>query len=134
MLSAGTSLAQGSGAPGTVTGPPLGLPIHPSRTYDCRMCSYCGSPMPSDRSPGFGETCPTCSKDLHACVNCRFYKPGARWDCVETVEEPIPDKESRNCCDFFQTNPALHVATPGRESARAAAEKARSDLDRLFGG
>jgi hypothetical protein len=90
--------------------------------------------MPSDRSPGFGETCEACSKDLHACVNCRFYKPGARWDCAETVEAPIPDKESRNYCDFFQTNPAFFVSTKGRESARSAAEKARGDLDRLFGG
>ena len=98
------------------------------------MCSYCGSPLPPDRPIGFGETCESCSRNLHACANCRFYKPGARWDCAETVEGPIPDKESRNFCDFFQANPALFVATKGRESARAAAAKARGDLDRLFGG
>jgi hypothetical protein len=98
------------------------------------MCSYCGSPIPSDRTLGFGEACEVCSKDLHACVNCRFYKPGARWDCAETIESPIPDKESRNFCDFFQTNPVYFAQTKGRESARRAADKARSDLDRLFGG
>jgi hypothetical protein len=110
------------------------LAYRSSRTYDVPMCSYCGSPMPSDRPIGFGETCESCAKDLHACANCRFYKPGARWDCAETVEAPVPDKESRNFCDYFQTNPAFFSATKGRESARQAAEKARSDLDRLFGG
>ena len=91
--------------------------------------------MPSDRPPGFGEICETCAKDLHACLNCRFYKPGARWDCAETVEEPIPDKESRNFCDYYQTNPAFFSPTKGRQSARSAAEKAfqiasRSDATR----
>jgi hypothetical protein len=90
--------------------------------------------MPSGRPIGFGEACEGCAKDLHACSNCRFYKPGARWDCAETIEAPIPDKESRNFCDYFQANPAYFVQTKGRESARSAAEKARSDLDRLFGG
>ena len=90
--------------------------------------------MPADRSPGFGEVCELCGKDLHACLNCRFHKLGARWDCAETVDQSVPDKEHRNFCDWFQTNAALLVATKGRESARSAAEKARDDLDRLFGG
>jgi hypothetical protein len=90
--------------------------------------------MPGDRSPGFNEACPDCGKDLHACLNCRFYKAGARYDCAETVEALVADKERRNFCDFFQTNPALHVAGAGRESARSASEKARGELDRLFGG
>jgi hypothetical protein len=90
--------------------------------------------MPQDRSPGFNEACASCGKDLHACLNCRFYKLGARWDCAETVDQPVSDKERRNYCDFFQTNPSLYIATAGRSDARSAAEKARGDLDRLFGG
>ncbi len=87
-----------------------------------------------DRKPGFNEACGSCGKDLHACANCRFYKPGARWDCAETIDAPIADKERRNYCEWFQTSPALFAATEGRASARSAAEKARGDLDRLFGG
>ena len=90
--------------------------------------------MPADRSPGFNEACEGCGKDLHTCLNCRFYKPGARWDCAETIDEPMPDKERRNRCDWLQTNPAFFEATSGRGDARSAADKARSDLDRLFGG
>jgi hypothetical protein len=90
--------------------------------------------MPADRSPGFGEACEGCGKDLHACLNCRFYKAGARWDCAETIDAPVPDKERRNFCESFQTNPAYHAPTSGRPSAQTAAQKARGELDRLFGG
>jgi hypothetical protein len=90
--------------------------------------------MPQDRSPGFGETCEGCGRDLHACLNCRFYKPGAHWDCAETVEQAVPDKEKRNFCDYYQTNPAYLSASAGRKDAQDASKKARSDLDRLFGG
>ena len=90
--------------------------------------------MPLDRSPGFNETCESCGKDLHSCRNCRFYKQGLRWDCAETIEQPVSDKEARNYCDYFQTSPALFARTKGRADAISAAEKARGDLDRLFGG
>lgn len=98
------------------------------------MCSYCGSPIPSDRKPGFNEVCDSCGKDLHSCVNCRFYRPGARWDCTESsVQEPITDKDSRNYCDWFETRPELLSASAGHGAARSAAEKARKDLGKLFG-
>lgn len=90
--------------------------------------------MPQGRSPGFNETCESCGKDLHACLNCRFYKPGAHWDCSETVDQAVVDKEARNYCDYFQTNPAFFAAGAGRKGAQDAAQKARGDLDRLFGG
>jgi hypothetical protein len=98
------------------------------------MCSYCGSAIFGDRKPGFNEACEGCGKDLHACLNCRFYRQGARWDCAETIQEPVSDKEHRNRCDWYETNPALLVAGPGRIVARNASEKAKRDLDKLFGG
>jgi hypothetical protein len=90
--------------------------------------------MPSDRKPGFNETCEACGRDLHACVNCRFYSPGLHWDCAETIGEAVADKEMRNRCDWFETSPRLKAATEGRPSDRSASDKARRDLDKLFGG
>lgn len=98
------------------------------------MCSQCGSPISRDRKPGFSETCEACGSDLHACLNCRFYKPGARYDCAETIEGPIPDKAKRNLCDWYETDPRYFTAGPGRPAELAAAAKARKDLDALFGG
>jgi hypothetical protein len=90
--------------------------------------------MPSDRKPGFNETCEACGRDLHACLNCRFYKPGAHWDCLETISEPVSTKDGRNRCDWYETAPALKLASVGRSNERAASEKAKRDLDSLFGG
>ena len=90
--------------------------------------------MSSDGPPGFNETCESCGKDLHACLNCRFSKPGARWDCAESIGAPVADKDRRNYCDGFQTRKELLAATEGRKAERSAADKARSDLDKLFGG
>lgn len=101
--------------------------------YNGAMCSYCGSPMPVDRKPGFNETCESCGRDLHACVNCRFCKPGLHWDCAETIEEPVSDKEKRNRCGWYETAPALKTAGAGKPGAQLASQKARKDLDSLFG-
>jgi hypothetical protein len=90
--------------------------------------------MPSDRKPGFNETCESCKRDLHACVNCRFYAKGLHWDCSETIQELVSDKTARNRCDWYETSPRLLVAGAGRPEERAASEKARRDLDKLFGG
>lgn len=84
--------------------------------------------------PGFGETCIQCGRDLHSCGNCRFYRKGARWDCAETIDAPVPDKDRRNLCEWFQTDPARFEAGSGNRTARDSAQKARSDFDRLFGG
>ena len=89
--------------------------------------------MPTGK-PGFNETCVSCSRDLHACRNCRFFKVGARWDCLETIEGPVVDKEMRNRCDWYETSPALFEAGAGDTRGASAAEKAQRNLDRLFGG
>jgi len=67
-------------------------------------------------------------------MNCRFYKPGARFDCAETIEEPVVDKSARNRCDWYETNPIFFSAGTGRVKEKTAAEKAKRDLDSLFGG
>jgi hypothetical protein len=89
--------------------------------------------MPYDRKPGFNEVCEACGKDLHACSNCRFFKTGARWDCAETIDQRIDDKARRNYCEWYETSPALIAASGGKSKELSAAERARSDLDRLFG-
>jgi hypothetical protein len=46
----------------------------------------------------------------------------------------VEDKARRNYCEWFEANPALRQAGSGDERARSAAEKARGELDKLFGG
>ncbi len=63
------------------------------------MCYFCGNVT---KPPVYRHsTCPDCGKDLKICMNCKFYEPGAHWDCRETISEPVTDKERANFCDYF---------------------------------
>jgi len=124
---------RGSGAQAERAPAPFSLRREALAPYYGAMCSYCGAALPRDRKPGFNEVCEGCGRDLHACVNCRFYLPGARADCAESSAEAVGDKERRNKCEWFEADPALLQPTAGRGKERSAAEKARLDLDKLFG-
>lgn len=64
---------------------------------------------------------------------CSFYLPGAHWDCRETVDAQVPDKEKRNFCEWFSPDPRYRTAGAGRPEARSAADSAKSAFDSLFG-
>jgi hypothetical protein len=89
-------------------------------------CWHCGQP--------FGETdlsrelrCPGCAKPVHACRNCRFYRPGRNNDCLEPVADHVADKVAANFCDYFQP----HEAAYGGETAESA-DKLRAAAEDLF--
>lgn len=73
--------------------------------------------------------CPLCTADLHCCKACKFYSPGSHFECKETVDECIADKEKANFCDFYRINPDVK---PGSDSSKADA--ARNAFNALFGG
>jgi hypothetical protein len=73
-------------------------------------------------SIGYSTLCPTCSKSLHSCVNCRFYSPGIYHDCLEGVEEYIEDKMEANYCDSFMLGEDSKEEAKRKEQAKARAE------------
>jgi len=91
------------------------------------MCSFCGSPLP-EGTIGFRDLCVTCSKELHICTHCLFYKPGVFRDCTETVPETVKDKERMNFCEYFKPDPSK--VTGGK--ARDASDSARNSFNNLF--
>ncbi len=91
-------------------------------------CHYCGADVGNPREIFRNSTCSGCGKDLKICLNCRFYAPGAHWDCNETVEELVADKERANFCSYF-----AFADKPSRGRAPNAADNARNRLDKLFG-
>jgi hypothetical protein len=72
--------------------------------------------------------CPSCGRDLHACVQCRHYDRYAHNQCREPQAEWVTDRERRNFCDYYALNPAggKGAGVPDREKA------ARSKLDSFF--
>ncbi|MFP4267361.1 MAG: hypothetical protein ACLFQW_05110 [Spirochaetaceae bacterium] len=62
-------------------------------------CFNCGAEI---HKPVYRTTiCPSCGKDAKVCKNCRFYSPGAHWDCHETIPEQVREKDRANFCDYF---------------------------------
>lgn len=74
--------------------------------------------------------CPLCHADLHVCKGCRHYSSGSHYDCKETVDELVTDKEKSNFCDFFQVNTSLAA---GNNSSTSKADDAKKAFAALFG-
>jgi hypothetical protein len=94
-----------------------------------KVCHFCGHILDQPLRVYRSSLCPGCSQELKICYNCRFYSPGAHWDCAESIREPVRDKDRSNFCDFFQF----------RESSEASDENSRpasggqKAFDKLFG-
>lgn len=118
--------AKGPGARGLFPFSELG---YPARMF---ACHFCGAPVDDPRAVYRDSTCPSCRRDLKVCMNCRHYSPGAHWDCAETIDEQVTDKERRTFCTSFSFRAGAPAA--GQAARRtAAAGEARKKLDALFG-
>jgi len=93
------------------------------------QCWKCGAPLTDVPLPlGRYAECLACRAELHVCRMCRFYDPRVANACREPVAEPVQDKERGNFCGYFEA-----VAGAYRPADTAAAEKARDELEALFG-
>lgn len=66
------------------------------------ICYKCSKEIPDTISRT--TECPHCKADLHVCKACKFYSPGSHYDCKETVDDIVTDKERANFCDYFKYN------------------------------
>jgi len=102
-------------------------------------CYACGASLDELGRVYRSTLCPSCGKEVHACLNCRFYEPGAHWDCRETISEPVRDKDRANFCDFFMLasggarNPGSSKPGGKPTGAPDRSESARTNFDNLFG-
>lgn len=96
------------------------------------MCYHCGSAVEAGRLIGFGETCPDCKKDMHVCRMCVFFSPKAHWECLETIEAAVLDKDRRNFCDWFRLNPRFHNQISPDAVSIKKEKDAKSAFDALF--
>lgn len=102
--------------------------------YSTFMCWYCGNAIEAPEPIGRSNRCADCGKDLRACKNCRFFRPGARGDCAETIDAAVADKERANFCDWFSLDPRFRIASEGDQQTINRSNAARSSFDALFGG
>lgn len=92
-------------------------------------CHACGAAFEARARIGFRDACERCDAELHACLNCRFYEPGASNDCREEQAERVVDKNRGNRCEWFQAGgPGSHEDRQEKGTETGAREK----LEALF--
>lgn len=89
------------------------------------LCPSCRTELSLSQKPGFRDDCPRCGADLHCCLACSFYDPGAYNDCRETQASRVVDKERANFCEYFQ------MGGPGASQAPVM-DDAKKKLEALF--
>lgn len=84
----------------------LGFGSRPSPRIETRYtevtrCSNCSTIVETTLNVGFNEQCKKCSADLHSCKNCRYFDPGARFECQKPIEMRVAKKSDGNMCLQF---------------------------------
>lgn len=93
------------------------------------ICWKCGASLASLSLPLRRlDECPQCRAELHVCKLCVDYEPRVAKHCREPTAEEVRDKEHANFCDHFKPR-----AGAWKAADLAAADAARSELERLFG-
>lgn len=96
------------------------------------MCWKCKINTVDVNSISRSTECPVCHSDLHCCKNCSFYEVGSHYDCHETIDELVKDKEKANFCDFFKAK-VYGSSSANSNSASDKAQDARDAFSKLFG-
>ena len=89
----------------------------------CRNCAHILT-LPI----GLAAACPNCRADLHACVQCNFFDPGARFQCMQPLTAPVTPKDAANTCPLFEPPMRLERQT----SSGVPDNSAKKAFDDLF--
>ena len=100
------------------------------------MCWKCGAEQDFSQSVYRSSTCALCGADLHSCRGCAFYAPGSHFDCHETVDELVADKERANFCEHFKAgkNSKWKCLQGQNGGAAGSQDQNAAAVNALFGG
>jgi hypothetical protein len=88
-------------------------------------CARCGHIEGAD--VGATSTCGKCGVDLHACIQCDAFDPGATFECRQTIRVRVSPKDRRNDCSLFAARVQVE-----RETGSTPPTSARKAFDDLF--
>lgn len=66
-----------------------------------KRCYHCKTVIEMEKVTRRDE-CPKCGRDLHVCLNCRFYDEKKAYSCMEVKADPPIEKDRANFCDYFE--------------------------------
>jgi len=89
-------------------------------------CARCAAEL-SNADVG-NARCGKCGTEIHTCMQCAFFAPGARLQCLQPrIAARIAAKDARNDCMFWKPR-----TTVERETTSAAPRSGRQAFDDLF--
>jgi hypothetical protein len=71
--------------------------------------------------------CSRCGVDLHSCVQCVSFDPGAPLECTERIPVRVAPKDVKNACTLFAPRTTIE-----RETGSSRPASARQAFDDLF--
>jgi hypothetical protein len=87
-------------------------------------CSRCHAEI---NGPYAAVSCSKCGADVHACSQCVYFDPGARFQCMQQISERIAKKDERNLCTSWEPRKTIERATHSVPTTSA-----RQAFDDLF--
>ncbi len=87
-------------------------------------CAFCNKVLDINEAVIRSDTCPNCGRDLHCCIQCKFFDPSSYNECKEVSAERVVDKGKANFCEYFLFKGERKV----RSNKQAKAKKALEDL------
>jgi hypothetical protein len=95
------------------------------------MCWKCKTNIEKPEIITRSSDCPVCGASLRCCKNCIYFDVGSHYDCHETVDELVKDKEAANFCDYFKAKIIFSSDTNTSQADKIS--KARDAFAALFG-
>jgi hypothetical protein len=97
---------------------------------DGLLCWSCGKPTGMTKV-GRSDECPNCLAPLRCCRGCRHFDPTRKFQCRETVDHNVVEKEKSNFCDSFQFRNMIKTAG-GVSSLNDSKDNRKKKFDDLF--
>jgi len=80
-----------------------------------KICGHCKKEVEVDKFFSRKSVCPKCNRDLHVCLNCRFYAESAHNKCLEPKAEFQRTRDRANFCDYFEFSEKTDSSSGNRE-------------------
>lgn len=98
--------------------------------HEVARCARCGSLVEAQVLSR--STCSKCGLELHSCVQCVNFDPGARFECTQNLVARVSPKDVANECAFFMPRTSWErettTAVSQSPSEPSGARKAFDDL------
>jgi hypothetical protein len=92
-------------------------------------CTRCGNML--DANVAADDRCSRCGVDVHSCIQCVSFDPGAPLECSEKIPARVSPKDVKNTCTLFSPRTTVERQT-STGPASSSVSSARQAFDDLF--